>query len=47
VYTITNQVAGNAVAVFARAEDGTLTGREPSRTGGTGTGAGLRLTKAR
>ena len=41
VYTITNQVAGNAVAVFARATDGTLTAAATFATGGTGTGAGL------
>src|SRR5213593_3875087 len=35
VYTLTNQVAGNAVAVFTRGADGRLT------SGGTGTGAGL------
>lgn len=41
VYTITNQVGGNAVAVFARAADGTLTAAGSFATGGTGTGAGL------
>jgi len=41
VYTITNQVAGNAVAVFARSADGTLTAAGSFATGGTGTGAGL------
>ena len=41
VYTLTNQVAGNAVAVFARAADGTLTAAGTFATGGTGTGAGL------
>ncbi len=41
VYTITNQVAGNAVAVFARAADGTLTPAGSFATGGTGTGPGL------
>ena len=41
VYTITNQVAGNAVAVFARATDGTLTAAGTFATGGTGTGASL------
>src|SRR6266542_1637873 len=35
VYTLTNAVAGNAVAVFGRSADGTFA------TGGTGTGAGL------
>jgi len=38
---ITNQVAGNAVAVFARSDDGTLTPAGNFATGGTGTGAGL------
>jgi len=41
VYTITNQVAGNAVAIFSRAADGTLTPAGNVATGGTGTGAGL------
>src|SRR5689334_8441410 len=41
VYTLTNQVAGNAVAVFNRAADGTLTAAGTVATGGTGTGAGL------
>jgi 6-phosphogluconolactonase len=41
VYTLTNQVAGNAVAVFNRAADGTLTTAGTVATGGTGTGAGL------
>jgi 6-phosphogluconolactonase len=41
VYTLTNQVAGNAVAVFNRAADGTLTVAGTVATGGTGTGAGL------
>ncbi|MGH7520028.1 MAG: beta-propeller fold lactonase family protein [Gemmatimonadales bacterium] len=41
VYTITNQVAGNAVAVFTRAGNGTLTPAGTYTTGGTGTGAGL------
>jgi len=41
VYTLTNQVAGNAVAVFHRAADGTLTAAGTIATGGTGTGAGL------
>ena len=41
VYTLTNQVAGNAVAVFNRAADGTLTAAGTVGTGGTGTGAGL------
>ena len=41
VYTLTNQVAGNAVAVFHRAADGTLSAAGTVATGGTGTGAGL------
>jgi len=41
VYTLTNQVAGNAVAVFARAGDGTLTPAGSFSTGGAGTGVGL------
>lgn len=41
VYTITNQVSSNAVAVFTRAADGTLTAAGRYATGGTGTGAGL------
>ena len=41
VYTNTNQTSGNAVAVFARAADGTLTATGRFATGGTGTGAGL------
>ena len=41
VYTLTNQAAGNAVAVFNRASDGTLTPQGTYSTGGLGTGAGL------
>ncbi len=41
VYALTNQVAGNAVAVFTRAADGALTAAGSFVTGGTGTGAGL------
>ncbi len=41
VYTLTNQVAGNAVAVFDRAADGTLTAAGTIATGGTGTGGSL------
>lgn len=41
VYTLTNQLAGNAVAVFNRAADGTLTAAATVATGGTGSGAGL------
>src|SRR5437762_11578251 len=39
VYTITNQVTGKEVAVFARGGDGTLTAAGSLVTGGTGTGA--------
>jgi len=41
VYALTNQAAGNAVAVFARAADGTLVPAGAVATGGTGTGSGL------
>lgn len=41
VYTLTNQAAGNAVAAFDRAPDGTLTPAGMYPTGGIGTGAGL------
>ena len=41
VYTLTNQVAGNAVAVFNRAADGTLSAAGTIATGGTGTGGSL------
>lgn len=41
VYTLSNQSAGNAVAVFTRAADGTLTPAGSVATGGTGTGDGL------
>ncbi len=41
VYTLTNQVAGNGVAVFTRGADGRLTAAGSVATGGTGTGAGL------
>src|SRR5438067_3087343 len=41
VYALSNQVAGNAVAVFTRAADGTLSAAGTIATGGTGTGAGL------
>ncbi|HKU61122.1 MAG TPA: beta-propeller fold lactonase family protein [Gemmatimonadales bacterium] len=41
VYTITNQVSGNEVAVFARGVDGRLDPAGRFATGGTGTGAGL------
>jgi 6-phosphogluconolactonase (cycloisomerase 2 family) len=41
VYTLTNSAAGNAVAVFDRAADGTLTPDGTFPTGGTGTGSNL------
>lgn len=41
VYTLTNQAAGNAVAVFDRARDGALTPAGTVATGGSGTGTGL------
>src|SRR5947209_15705137 len=41
VYTLMNLTSGNAVAVFARAADGTLSAAGSVATGGTGTGAGL------
>src|SRR5260370_3135259 len=41
VYTITNQVARNAVAVFARAAYGTLTAAATLPTGGPGPDADL------
>src|SRR5438445_3861559 len=41
VYTLTNQVGGNAVAVFARGADGRVTAAGTVSTGGTGTGASL------
>jgi 6-phosphogluconolactonase len=41
VYTLTNSPAGNAVAVFDRAADGTLTAAGTFPTGGLGSGAGL------
>jgi 6-phosphogluconolactonase (cycloisomerase 2 family) len=41
VYTLTNGAAGNAVAVFDRAEDGTLTPAGTVPTGGNGAGAAL------
>ena len=42
VYTLTNAASGNAVAVFDRANDGSLTPDGTVATGGNGTGAGLR-----
>jgi 6-phosphogluconolactonase len=41
VYTLMNLTSGNAVAIFSRATDGTLTPAGTVATGGTGTGAGL------
>jgi len=41
VYTLTNSPAGNAVAVFERANDGTLTSNGTYPTGGAGTGSNL------
>jgi 6-phosphogluconolactonase len=41
VYTLTNSASGNAVAVFHRASDGSLTAEGTVPTGGAGTGAGL------
>jgi 6-phosphogluconolactonase len=41
VYTLTNQVGGNAVAVFTRGADGRLIAAGSVATGGTGTGASL------
>ena len=41
VYSLTNAAAGNAVLVFDRAADGTLTAVGTVPTGGLGTGAGL------
>jgi 6-phosphogluconolactonase len=41
VYTLTNAASGNAVAVFDRAADGSLTPDGTVPTGGFGTGAGL------
>jgi 6-phosphogluconolactonase len=41
VYTLTNDTAGNAVQVFDRAHDGSLSPDGSFATGGTGTGAGL------
>lgn len=41
VYTLTNQAAGNAVAVFSRSADGSLTAAGEVPTGGLGSGGGL------
>ena len=41
VYTLTNAAAGNAVAIFDRASDGSLSAAGTVATGGLGTGGGL------
>jgi len=41
VYTLMNLTSGNAVAVFSRAKDGTLTATGTVATGGAGTGTSL------
>ena len=41
VYALTNQTSGNAVAIFARGADGSLTWSSSAVTGGTGAGSGL------
>lgn len=41
VYALTNQSGGNAVAVFARAADGSLSWQANVATGGAGAGSGL------
>jgi 6-phosphogluconolactonase len=41
VYTLTNAAAGNQVAIFDRASDGTLTSAYTVPTGGLGTGSSL------
>ena len=41
VYALTNQASGNAVAMYARAADGSLSWIGAVPTGGTGTGASL------
>jgi 6-phosphogluconolactonase (cycloisomerase 2 family) len=41
VYVLSNQTSGNAVLVYDRAADGTLTSGGAFATGGTGTGGGL------
>lgn len=41
VYTMTNAAAGNEIALFTRAEDGSLALQASIPTGGLGTGAGL------
>jgi 6-phosphogluconolactonase (cycloisomerase 2 family) len=41
VYTMTNAAAGNAIVMYSRSADGTLSDPESFPTGGTGNGAGL------
>ena len=41
VFTLSNQTVGNAVLVFRRAADGSLTPQGTVASGGTGTGGGL------
>ena len=41
VYTLSNQVSGNKVMDYKRANNGTLTFSDAYATGGTGTGGGL------
>lgn len=41
VYTLTNETTGNAVAIFDRASDGSLSYMGSAPTGGLGTGQGL------
>src|SRR5690348_3142899 len=41
VYALSNDAAGNAVLVYDRADDGTLTAAGSVATGGLGLGAGL------
>src|SRR5687768_13369046 len=41
VYTLTNEAAGNAVAVFDRSADGSLAPAGSVATGGLGSGGGL------
>ncbi|HEY3220564.1 MAG TPA: beta-propeller fold lactonase family protein [Gemmatimonadales bacterium] len=41
VYALTNQASGNAVAIFARGADDSLTWQSNVATGGTGAGSGL------
>ena len=46
VYVLTNQAAGNGVAVYDRASNGALTLSGTYSTGGLGTGSGLGSTGA-